>query len=120
MEILDVAMKGFEEVPSERRLENFMGLRERGILSASEYYYFAEQMGITESDAERRYRKWEGSTESIWVLKEKGLLNYGELSKLIRTKRLSQGQAYRSYRIWQHEQGIRPYRRFPKRRRPTP
>jgi hypothetical protein len=102
----------YQEITPEEKLEPLMALRERGLMSASEFHQLAEEMGLSFNQSERRYRNWSGTESSMFMLKEKNLLRRGEWSQLLRAKRLTKGQGYYRWRKWQAVKGIRPFRNF--------
>jgi len=101
----------YGKIPEDTRLEPLMALRERGLLSAGEYYQLAQESGYNESKAESKYREFSGSETAIYTLKEKSLLKRGEWSMLLKTKRLSRGQGYYRYRSYLAHRNIRPFRK---------
>ena len=111
-QIFEKALEDFNRIAPETRLDSLMVLRERGLLTAGEYYDFAEQQGLSRRTAEREYRRFSGSEEAIWHLKANKLLRYGEYSQLLRAKRLTRGQGWYRYRKWESESGIRPFRKI--------
>lgn len=111
-QISEKALVEFGRIAPQTRLDNLMVLRERGLLTAGEFYDLAEQQGHSRRTAEKEYRRFSGSEEAVWQLKEKKLLRYGEYSQLIRAKGLTRGQGFYRYRKWQAREGIRPFRKI--------
>jgi hypothetical protein len=100
-QVIEQAFEGAKLVPAEDRLTNLMAMRERGLISASDFHNFAYQMGYTEGQSEYQYRKWSGTEEAVFDTKFKKLYRHGEYTAAYRRKGLTRGQAY--YRFKKHE-----------------
>lgn len=114
-QIIAEALKQWLKIPPETKLVPLLAMRERGLLSPSEYHDLASQQGLTTGQSEYRYRKWTGTEEAIYDMKQKGLLRYSEFSKLLNAKKISRGAGY--YRFRRHQflkYGI-PFRDWAKR-----
>lgn len=109
------AMKSWTGVPVETRLVPLMGMRERGLLSGSEFHELAKQQGLSEGQSEYRYRKWTGTQRAIFDMKFKGLLEYSEYSRLLKAKGISRGAGYYRYKKYAAQTYGEPFRGWEKR-----
>lgn len=97
-QLIDRAFQEWGMLPPETHMVTLLAMRERGLLSASEYYRLAETQGLTAGQAEHQYRKWTGTEQAVFDMKYKDILRHGEYSKLLRAKHLSRGAGYYRYR----------------------
>ena len=114
-QVVQEAMKSWTAVPVETRLVPLMAMRERGLLSGSEYHELSKQQGLSEGQSEYRYRKWSGTQKAVFDMKFKGMLEYGEYSKLLKAKKLSRGAGYYRYRKYAAQTYGVPFRGWEKR-----
>jgi hypothetical protein len=111
-QVIEEAMKEFRAIPADVKLVPLLTMRERGLISASEFHQFALEQGWTVGSAEYQYRKWTGTESAVYDMKYKGLLQYGEYTRLLHAKKLTRGAGY--YRYKKHlalKYGI-PFRNF--------
>lgn len=97
-QLIDQAFQEWGMLPPETHMVTLLAMRERGLLSVSEYYRLAETQGLTSGQAEYAYRKWSGTEQAVFDMKFKGILQHGEYSKLLNVKRISRGAAYYRYK----------------------
>jgi len=97
-QLIDQAFQEWGMLPPETHMVTLLAMRERGLLSVSEYYRLAETQGLTSGQAEYQYKKWTGTEQAVFDMKFKGILQHGEYSKLLNAKRLSRGAGYYRYK----------------------
>lgn len=114
-QVVDEALKEWGKVPVDVKLVPLMAMRERGLLSRSEYYEFAGQQGLTAGKAEYKFRNWTGTQRAIWDMKYKGLLRYSEFSHLLKAKGVSRGSGYYRYRKYTAQVYAVPFRGWERR-----
>jgi len=116
-QVIDRAMQDYQMVAPERKLEALLVMRERGMLTRSEYQALAYEMGYTGNQAEYQYQKWSGTEGAIWAMKWRNVLYRGEYQKLLAAKGLTRHAGFYRYRKWQAEENIRPFRNIKPRER---
>lgn len=97
-QVFDEAFKEFQAIPADVKIVPLLTMRERGLITAREYYEFALQQGWTVGQSEYQYRKWTGTEAAVFDMKFKGLLQYGEYTRLLYSKKLTRGAGYYRYR----------------------
>jgi hypothetical protein len=116
--VYEEAFKEWQGIPREVHNEQAMVLRERGLITADEYYLLSQSQGLSHEEAESNYRKFSGSMDAIFWMKERRLLRFGEASKLYKAKGMSYSTAWRKWRIWEDEKGIRTLPKYMRRNLP--
>jgi hypothetical protein len=96
--VMEEAMKEFRAIPADVKIVPLLTMRERGLITATEFHQFALQQGWSVGSAEYQYRKWTGTESAVYDMKYKGLLQYGEYSRRLQSKKLTRGQGYYRYR----------------------
>lgn len=97
-QVIEVAMREFRAIPADVKIVPLLTMRERGLISASEFHRFALEQGWSVGSAEYQYRKWTGTESAVYDMKYKGLLQHGEYTRLLHSKKLTRGQGYYRYR----------------------
>jgi hypothetical protein len=111
-QVYQQALGEFQTYPPETRLVTLFAMRERGLISTSEYYRFAEEQGYTSGQAEHRYRNWTGTESAIFDMKQRGILQHGEYAKLLHAKGISRGAGYYRYRKYMATAHHVPFRGY--------